>query len=1037
MPLKKLEWGDIPNENYVKNKDVLGKWIECVICDVKMSVRSQYCFTEWDTHCSGVRHSKIVSSKAIHNVKKIDSFFKKRSLTETNSSVNSAIKKQPSPKRPKINTCPGFYYGKNTDLLPLYDKYKRKDSVNDSINIIRNHGQWSIHSINCMGEQVNNRKSLRPDKKACEYCFKFDSIEKVRDRIRRISRISTVENFLMETKSSNTGFWDITKYLKSNVTDVSENVLKLRHRCTQYISHHLWIKKNWRKLQEYDAVDENGKVCHDKWISQLNNLYHNEPAMKDSLLNALIQFTLSRYNGHVNAQCSPKLIAFFQNIYALNPKFYRVFSQNFGGYNERTLRRYEAEQSPEEPIVDCSEKMIKKRANEWIMKLRMNNQDGIILVSAMADATKVPAMGEFSQRHKVWVGGIYPNHCIKEKDYDQHEFVQTTMASEIKVGMLTVQNCTDGISPFKLIAARPQSTNEVADDYNSSLLHAVDDIENVHCVSMAFDGLAAETNFIRNHLISFMNGNSNTVVMTDCNHAAKNIRSQLVLGSDIVTGGKAFFDVGILRLAGVSVDLYRVNDYDSDVLVLKLCSSDTINKLMDLVVTSKEDPLNIAFMAITLYFLRTFLCAYNGEDITSEGRVTMIWSAVMWFSSLEGVSKISKNNLVTSCLGGMFLAVQKQVKNLRFTTTEPLEHTFGTVRSWRREFTINEFITYSNKLNIILKNVMEHGIATATSNKGYMHGFKGFTNVVSKIRDKLKKENLNISNDTWAVDVDYKGSPIIEQIQDNIIASIRRINGPMINIMKVFDMKNLSMYCTDVSSIEDICNIYQSSSKRNVELPISASDHSRNRRVETEEIIQRLSNLALDFNDGNGTQIASIEDTLDAKKIVVKKLSEEDGTWIGFDCQIFYSFISQNVSNTNVGNLLKHMQDSISNTMEKKRVDGSTTELQKVQSLKGRWFKVKAENVEKYHQGDNISRDDIYMINDDCYRVLSVFKKSYNKWRLERSGSKKEKLKVHLQLLDDFLGWYTVHPTDKYICVNSNDLGQFLGHPFAVNKENY
>ena len=199
-----------------------------------------------------------------------------------------------------------------------------------------------------------------------------------------------------------------------------------------------------------------------------------------------------------------------------------------------------------------------------------------------------------------------------------------------------------------------------------------------------------------------MNGTSGTVAMTDCNHAAKNIRSQLVLGSEVVTGGNAIFDVGLLCLAGVSVDLYRVSDYASDVLVLKLCSSDTINKLMDLVVTSKEDPLNVAFVAITLYFLRTFLCAYNADEINSEGRISMIWSALMWFSSLEGVSNISKNNLITSCLGGIFLSVQKKVKNLRLTTTEPLEHTFGTARSWRREFTINEFLTYSSKLDIIL-----------------------------------------------------------------------------------------------------------------------------------------------------------------------------------------------------------------------------------------------------------------------------------------------------------------------------------------------
>ena len=70
------------------------------------------------------------------------------------------------------------------------------------------------------------------------------------------------------------------------------------------------------------------------------------------------------------------------------------------------------------------------------------------------------------------------------------------MVSEIKFGMLSSQECTDGISPFKIIAACPQATNKVTDDYNSAILHAEDDIENLHYISMAFDGLAAETYFI-------------------------------------------------------------------------------------------------------------------------------------------------------------------------------------------------------------------------------------------------------------------------------------------------------------------------------------------------------------------------------------------------------------------------------------------------------------------------------------------------------------------------------------------------------------
>ena len=29
--LEKIEWGDIPHETYVKDKDILGKWIKCDI----------------------------------------------------------------------------------------------------------------------------------------------------------------------------------------------------------------------------------------------------------------------------------------------------------------------------------------------------------------------------------------------------------------------------------------------------------------------------------------------------------------------------------------------------------------------------------------------------------------------------------------------------------------------------------------------------------------------------------------------------------------------------------------------------------------------------------------------------------------------------------------------------------------------------------------------------------------------------------------------------------------------------------------------
>ena len=62
MPLKIVDWGDISNDTYVKDKD------------------------------------------------KIDTFFKKRSASEQNLSVISLTKlNQSLAKHPKINTCPFFF----------------------------------------------------------------------------------------------------------------------------------------------------------------------------------------------------------------------------------------------------------------------------------------------------------------------------------------------------------------------------------------------------------------------------------------------------------------------------------------------------------------------------------------------------------------------------------------------------------------------------------------------------------------------------------------------------------------------------------------------------------------------------------------------------------------------------------------------------------------------------------------------------------------------------------------------------------------
>ena len=87
-------------------------------------------------------------------------------------------------KRCKTTTpCVGFYYGKNSDLLSLYKKYKKEDDVNAIISICFTNGRWTIYSTDYMEEAINKRNSTFPYQYACKSCLKCFSIRKIKGEI--------------------------------------------------------------------------------------------------------------------------------------------------------------------------------------------------------------------------------------------------------------------------------------------------------------------------------------------------------------------------------------------------------------------------------------------------------------------------------------------------------------------------------------------------------------------------------------------------------------------------------------------------------------------------------------------------------------------------------------------------------------------------------------------------------------------------------------------------------------------------------------
>ena len=118
--------------------------------------------------------------------------------------------------------------------------------------------------------------------------------------------------------------------------------------------------------------------------------------------------------------------------------------------------------------------------------------------------------------------------------------------------------------------------------------------------------------------------------------------------------------------------------------------------------------------------------------------------------------------------------------------------------------------------------------------------------------------------------------------------------------MELFGIQQLSPYCTDIQSIKDLCGIYQLPSRQGNLISINDVHLANSLKRDTKESIQRLSDLALEFNSGNGNKTSSSDENIDPKYIISKTMSEGNETWIKFDCQCFYNFIGEDVSNSNV-----------------------------------------------------------------------------------------------------------------------------------------
>ena len=90
--------------------------------------------------------------------------------------------------------------------------------------------------------------------------------------------------------------------------------------------------------------------------------------------------------------------------------------------------------------------------------------------------------------------------------------------------------------------------------------------------------------------------------------------------------------------------------------------------------------------------------------------------------------------------------------------------------------------------------------------------------------------------------------------------------------MEMFSIQHLSPYCREIQSIKDLCAIYQSSTRQDDRISINEILKAKTLKRDTNETIQRLSNLALEFSSGNGNKISTLDESIDPKDIISKTL---------------------------------------------------------------------------------------------------------------------------------------------------------------------
>ena len=270
----------------------------------------------------------------------------------------------------------------------------------------------------------------------------------------------------------------------------------------------------------------------------------------------------------------------------------------------------------------------------------------------------------------------------------------------------------------------------------------------------------------------------------------------MIGGSLAASIGSYVFDPWMPKDTGIAQELWRVDDFASDALPMRLASS---NSLVAMINGNYEGIGNCAVTTVSLTFMRIHSYAVNQRKTNWKSRAFYTWASMLWFTSFHtsgSTMMTNKRNMVLETVGVMFLVSRSDVKHSRRCISEGDEHFYGFWRMMLREFNMEQLIRIVDRTNIRLAAMFAENLVILRSNttfRGYQQTFSEFLSPLQAGSDSVTGGPVDAGLDTLAV------TQLWEEVQGVILAANAWMS-IVSSLFGVVDGNGLSPFAIDMAT---------------------------------------------------------------------------------------------------------------------------------------------------------------------------------------------------------------------------------------------